>query len=48
MCDFTQTLTDIEKKCEWLKHCRGCPGKYYCNYESIKKCREFDNPENKN
>jgi hypothetical protein len=46
MVDFTRTLTDIEKANEdWLKYCKNCPGKYFCNYGSIEKCRTLDNPE---
>jgi hypothetical protein len=45
MTDFTRTLTDIEKKSDWLKHCKVCPGKYYCKYGSIEKCRILDNPD---
>jgi len=43
--DFTQTLTDIEKKEQWLKHCKVCLGRYYCIYESVGRCKTLDNPD---
>jgi hypothetical protein len=46
MVDFTRTLTDIEKANEdWLKYCKNCPGKYYCSYKNIEKCKILDNPD---
>lgn len=46
MVDFTRTLTDIEKANEdWLKYCKSCPGKYYCSYKNIEKCKILDNPD---
>jgi hypothetical protein len=45
MTDFTRTL-DMEKKYkDWLKHCRICPGNYYCKDKNVKECITLDNPD---
>jgi hypothetical protein len=40
-----RTLTDIEKKEQWLKHCKNCLGRYYCRYENVEMCKTLDNPD---